>query len=257
MIRLTGDIHGEYDRLAEYLPASRDDYVIILGDFGVLWDGSRAEEQALDDIEAMGLTVLFLDGNHENYDLLSKYPITQWHGGKVQRLRPHLIHLMRGQIYEIEGHTFFVMGGAECHDIEGGVIDLDDPKARSKIRIARLRMQNFRIKNLSWWAAELPTDEELAEGTQNLAAIGNQVDVVLTHCAPTSIQRKINAREYPVNRLTDYLETVNQNVDYSLWFFGHYHKDRVIDGKHILLFTGSVILNNALPKQSTNVEGSE
>lgn len=29
----------------------------------------------------------------------------EWHGGKVHELRPHVLHLMRGQVFEIDGKT--------------------------------------------------------------------------------------------------------------------------------------------------------
>ena len=40
-------------------------------------------------------------------------PVAEWHGGKVHRIRPHVLHLMRGQIFELEGCRFFTMGGAK------------------------------------------------------------------------------------------------------------------------------------------------
>ena len=62
-------------------------------------------------IIALPFTVLFVSGNHENFDLLKVLPTEEWHGGKVQFIRPHVIHLLRGQVFEIEGYTFFTMGG--------------------------------------------------------------------------------------------------------------------------------------------------
>jgi hypothetical protein len=29
------------------------------------------------------------------------YPIEEWNGGKIQRIRPSVIHLMRGQVFEL------------------------------------------------------------------------------------------------------------------------------------------------------------
>ena len=58
-----------------------------------------------------GQHYLLMVSNHENFDLLAQYPITEWHGGHVQFIRPHVLHLMRGQIFDINGFTFFCMGG--------------------------------------------------------------------------------------------------------------------------------------------------
>ena len=245
MIRITGDIHGAYERLKHFPPITREDYVIVLGDFGVVWDGSPEEDKALDELDALGLTVLFLDGNHENFDLLGKYPVTEWHGGKVQFLREHVIHLMRGQVYQIDKQKFFVMGGAQSHDADI-IIGRDDPDAKQKIKNAERRYQSYRMEGVSWWPEELPDDGELEEGLRNLAAAGNRVDVVLSHCAPSSLQQRINPEDYAENRLTEYLEQVRQTVDYSLWFFGHYHDDRAVDDKHVLLYEGVVALARAM-----------
>ena len=40
--------------------------------------------------------------------LLPCFPVEDWHGGKVQRIRPSVIHLMRGQIYDIQGKTLTI-----------------------------------------------------------------------------------------------------------------------------------------------------
>ena len=60
--------------------------------------------------------IAFIDGNHENYDRLKKYPVTDWNGGKVQIISDSVIHLMRGQVYQIGEEKIFVMGGARSHD---------------------------------------------------------------------------------------------------------------------------------------------
>ncbi len=61
-------------------------------------------------------TIAFLDGRHENFTLLDQYPVTEWNGGRVQEVSKNLLHLMRGEIYEIEGESYFVFGGGESPD---------------------------------------------------------------------------------------------------------------------------------------------
>ena len=72
-------------------------------------------------------TLLFVDGNHENYDLLAEFPVQMWHGGKVQMIRENVIHLMRGQMFNLQGRRFFTFGGARSHDIVYGILEPDDP----------------------------------------------------------------------------------------------------------------------------------
>ena len=91
---------------------TKQDYVIICGDFGGVWDGSKREKYWLDWLEDKPFTTLFVSGNHENYNLLSEYATEYWHGGKVQFIRPTIVHLMRGQVFDLCGKRFFTMGGA-------------------------------------------------------------------------------------------------------------------------------------------------
>ena len=107
-IYLTGDTHYTYD-LEKLLPKSfdtkgltRDDYVIILGDWGFVWTPQCGPESKLygdyleqerwvDWFESQPYTTLWIDGNHENFDLLKSYPEYEWGGGKVLQalvLRP-------------------------------------------------------------------------------------------------------------------------------------------------------------------------
>ena len=138
-IFITGDTHGDFSRLLpaafhEQRDLTKEDYLIICGDFGGVWDGGDAEQQWLDWLETRSFTTLFVSGNHENYDLLRNYPISQWHGGLVQAIRPSVLHLMRGQLYNICGKRIFTMGGASSHDIRDGILEADNPDYERKLR---------------------------------------------------------------------------------------------------------------------------
>ena len=95
-----------------------------------------------------------------------------WNGGKVQRVRPSVVHLMRGQVYEIGGRRFFTMGGASSHDIGDGILDPADPQLKQKCRRLDERGALYRIEHLSWWKEELPGEAEYREARENLAANG-------------------------------------------------------------------------------------
>ena len=130
-IFITGDTHGDFSRLLpaafhEQRDLTKEDYLILCGDFGGVWDGGDAEQQWLDWLETRSFTTLFVSGNHENYDLLRNYPISQWHGGLVQAIRPSVLHLMRGQLYNICGKRIFTMGGASSHDIRDDILEPDN-----------------------------------------------------------------------------------------------------------------------------------
>ena len=115
MIYVTGDMHGDENRLfdKEWRKLKSGDTLIVCGDFGFLWDGSKREREALEYLGSRKFNVLFLDGTHENFDLLQKCRETVWHGGHVRRVCGNLLNLMRGQIFEIEGKKIFTFGGGE------------------------------------------------------------------------------------------------------------------------------------------------
>ena len=93
----------------------------------------------------------------------------------------------------------------------------------------------YRVNHIFWWARELPYDEEYAEARRNLDAVGWQVDYIITHCAPTSIAL-MGSRHNEADRLTDFLQEVRERAKYHYWLFGHYHDNKAIDEKHILLW---------------------
>ena len=210
MIFITGDTHAEFSpRLRRKIfPASAGEYLIICGDFGGFWDGSPREIHWLDWLSDMPFTTLFVSGNHENFDMLAKLPVVEWSGGKVQFVRNNIIHLMRGQVYTIDGSKFFTLGGASSHDTEDGILEPDDPDFKEKRRRLDSRLAMYRINHVSWWKEELPSDEEYAEANKNLDAHNRAVDYIITHCAPKSVHDIIGGGLYGTDVLIDYLETV-------------------------------------------------
>ena len=221
-IYITGDIHGglSVSRLgSKNFPQgkdlTKDDYVIVLGDFGLVWfpEGdkrSKGDRWWLDWLDDKPFTTLFVDGNHENHDLLNAYQVDEWHGGKVHRIRERVIHLMRGQVFDLAGKSFFAMGGAYSHDIE------------------------YRTEGLSWWRSEVPSQAEREEALAALNAHGWKVDYVLTHCAPTSALPSRHMLEpLSPDEYTDWLQDeVEEKLDYKKWFFGHYHRTYPMTRKH-------------------------
>ena len=256
MIWITGDTHADFRRFANRrFAAAADDYLIICGDFGGVWDGSAAENYWLDWLGEKPWTTLFLDGNHENHERLASFPTEQWHGGKVHVIRPRLLHLMRGQVFVIDGLRFFVMGGAASHDIDAGVLDPEDPDFQSKRRRLDRARVFYRVNRISWWKEELPSEAEYAEGRTNLERVGDRVDVVLSHCAPSSVQEQIGGGGYRRDSLTDYLDEIRQRCAFRRWFFGHYHGNLELDRQFVLLYRSVVPLSDYLPEVYALEEG--
>ncbi|NMC57561.1 MAG: metallophosphoesterase [Eubacteriaceae bacterium] len=218
MLYVTGDVHIPIDiqklnckMFAEQKDMTKDDYVIICGDFGGVWRGSNEEKYWLEWLNDKNFTTLFVDGNHENFHMLYEYPVENFNGGKTHRIRQKIYHLMRGQIFELCGKKIFTMGGAASTD------------------------RAYRVKGLSWWEEELPSAEEYEQAVDNLTRCGYSVDYVITHCIFNTIQRTISDI-YKENELTDFLEKIHNELLYKKWFFGHYHTDMEFDERHMCLY---------------------
>ena len=238
MIYITGDTHGDWmSRLnvhvfPEQKEMTKDDMVIICGDFGI-WHDTKEERYNLDWLENKSFTTLFVDGNHENMDRLYSMPVSKWHGGNVHFIRPSVIHLMRGQVFYIDGKTFWTFGGASSHDIKDGILEKDDPRLK---KWKYDSTKQFRVNHVSWWREEIPSNEELRDGLSNLKNINNTVDFVITHCGATSSIALYSMGKYKPDRLTNYFDHVRQNVNFTRWFMGHYHDNYAINDKEIILY---------------------
>ncbi len=218
MIYLTGDTHGMPARLSrESMPFAegwgKGDTLIVCGDFGYLMNGSTREELFLRGLSFLPYTICFLDGNRENFRMLEQFPVTRWRGGRVHRLRRNVIHLMRGQVYTLEGKKLFVMGGGYSVD--------------------RYR----RHENVDWWPCEMPGEAEYETARMNLVANGMKVDYILSHAAPTSVMKGIYQLSAEERELNDFLDWVKAKVEYKRWYFGHLHLDAALGEQMYAMFT--------------------
>lgn len=240
-VYVTGDIHGWLDigkltpdRWPKGEKLRRSDFVVICGDFGLVWsDPPTLEEKFfLDWLDNRPWTTLFIDGNHENYTLLDSFPTCEWRGGRVARVpgTKNILHLLRGQVYEMgKFGRWFCMGGAPSHDIGG------------------------RIEGKSWWRREMPSQDEFDEAWANLERVNWQVDYVFTHEVPRKLRRFAMARHYDPTReqddeLTAFLQRVDDKLDkkcLKVWYAGHYHDDIMLrDRKHVELYNQIVALGD-------------
>lgn len=207
MIFLTGDLHRNISRLdIENFPQqqnlTKNDYLIVLGDFGLIWDGGKLENELLDELNKKNFTTLFIDGNHENFELLNQYKTEEWKGGKIHKIRNSVFHLMRGEIFNIDKKTFFTMGGASSID------------------------KHLRKENVSWWKEELPSKEEIEYAFSNIYAYQEcGVDYILSHSYLNSFENRIFGKSEST-RLSDLFSYIDIFVNHKKWYFGHYHMDK-------------------------------
>jgi len=214
VIYITGDTHGEMSRFdsAQVKKLKKGDTLIVCGDFGFIWEGGPKEEKNLKKLGKKKYTLLFLDGTHENFDLLNQYPTTDWNGGQVQNISGNLFHLMRGQIYTIEGKKLFVFGGGESGE------------------------KQMRIAAGKWWACEMPSIDEMRTGVQNLATVDMTVDYIITHEPASRVMFNSENPNESTNQLESYFDQIVKQVKFSKWFFGAIHIDRKITSKNYAVF---------------------
>lgn len=214
MVYITGDMHGDPACLRErhLRRLKKGDILLICGDFGYIWDGSEAEQKRLEKWGAQRFTVAFIDGVHENYDLLERYPLEDWHGGQARHITGDLWHLPRGEIYEIEGKRYFCMGGGE------------EPEREMR-----------RAAN-TFWEREMPTEQEMQQAVARLAAADNRVDIMLTHEPSAKAGGQLIARTRELNGVHLFLSMLEDTVSFSHWYFGALHLDRDVSRNHTAVF---------------------
>ncbi|MDR2646589.1 MAG: metallophosphoesterase [Oscillospiraceae bacterium] len=227
MVYVTGDMHGDYSRFAgpEMRKLKKGDTLIVCGDFGFLWNDSPSEKTLLKKIGKKRYNVCFVEGTHENFELLLQYPTSEWNGGLARQISGNLYHLARGQIFTIEGKTIFTMGGGVSPD--GDFRAYDD-------------------NHMHW---ELPSYEELAAATELLEKFDGSVDYVVTHEPPARmrsfLQLKNKSAVTEASVLNTYFEELSKICTYKCWYFGSLHIDKFASHTYTSVFRKVVPIERA------------
>ncbi len=210
MIYITGDTHGLKDigKLFSFNLVNRlseKDFMIIAGDFGVIWDANSIKNY-IDIYNHFPFTTLFIDGNHENFDYLDTFPIEQWNGGKIHRISNKIIHLIRGEVFSIDEKKILAIGGAESDD------------------------KDYRTNYLSWWRQETITRYDIERAIET-SSQHNRIDCVITHTCPKIFLTKelLNSRQMKIDYTSEeMLNIIAEKINFTKWYFGHWHIDSII-----------------------------
>jgi hypothetical protein len=223
-IFITGDTHGEmgitrlsHSNWPEGKNLTKKDYVIILGDFGIVWSNipDKNELYWLKWLDNKPWTTLFIDGNHDNHSRLQKLKVVKFKGGLAGKVSKSVYHLRRGEVYKLGKYKFFTMGGAASIDRE------------------------IRAEHISWWSEEVPNYAECVHGLDNLEKHQYNIDYILSHTCPETIAGIITSFDNYYKKkdpTTQYLEQVDKLTEFKRWYFGHWHEDRDI-GRYNILYT--------------------
>ena len=220
MILISGDTHGDHARMDMLLievnkhrdTSAETAYILICGDFGFLFLNSTSEIEYLkklnEKLKLINCFVLFADGNHENHDYLDDLPAQDYLGGKAHHITSHIIHLMRGNAYEIDHKHVFVFGGASSTD--------------KAFRLSYESLNHAKI----WWKREIPNSKEYHTATDTIRAHHNCFDLIISHTAPREIIRMMGYSPTLEDlELTGFLEWIAHECKFGVWCFGHFHED--------------------------------
>ena len=230
MIYITGDTHNATDmsnlsskNMKLCCMEQKVDFhdittAIVLGDFGLPWYECPVDEKGIHPedhtdryllkwYKEKPFTLLAVQGNHDNYDMIEKLPEVEMYGGKVLRLSENVYYLKRGEVYLVEGKRFLALGGAMSDD------------------------KSWRTPHESWWPQEEWTEAEREVLHSKLPDI--QVDYVLSHTGPSAgialTDDFFLNEKYLAEVRKDSTVVLNDEIDsklsYKKWFFGHWHTD--------------------------------
>lgn len=220
---ITGDIHGDIgiSRLSAHnfpqgKELTKDDLVFICGDFGLLWYPPESKNHKRDVywlkwLDSKPWTTVFIDGNHENSDIINNLPEVNFYGGKAGKVNDSVYHLKRGEIYNFDGTTILTVGGAVSID------------------------KYLRIEGISWWPEEILNKREEEHTLDNLEKHQYKVDYIITHTAPELILQKkflphfgnkmLFGNKYFKDPVAKFLDHIYSNTEYKHWYCGHMHEN--------------------------------
>jgi len=222
MFYITGDAHGQFERIATFcrkFDTKRDDVLIILGDAGINFSGGIRDVVKKEFLEALPITLFCIHGNHEQRpETIGTYQEMIWNGGTVyfEENFPHLLFAKDGEIFDLAGKQTIVIGGAYSID-----------------KMIRL------IYGWGWWPDEQPSEETKARVEQQLDAHGWKIDVVLSHTTPLKYEPVEmflpGVDQSQVDKSTElWLDTIQNRLDYKKWYCGHYHTAKKVDNLEIM-----------------------
>lgn len=201
-VAFAGDWHGNFAwaRGAIYHAADQGaETVIHLGDYG--YDFRRTYIDAIEvALKRTGLTLQFVDGNHEDFTWLYGVPVGD--DGR-RRISDRVHHLPRGYRWDIDGVRLLAVGGAFSVD------------------------RRWRQLGVSWWVEEMITDDDVKR-----AIDGGPVDVLVSHDCPSGswipgLERGVyffpaDALAQAAAHRTQLRKVVDAVQPKSIWH-GHYH----------------------------------
>lgn len=276
-IYITGDTHGSFKRIKDFIDKfhiTKDDVIVILGDVGINYFGTEQEYKAKQIYNSFGPTILSLQGNHEErpYNIVG-YKTKEWNNGIVyfQEEFPNLLFAKDGEIYNLNEKQCMCIGGAYSVDkwyrivrcylnyepllsekldieeyekallfVQGKITDSDESIRKRLMEVYNTFPQGI----CTWFKDEQPSDEIKSYVEEQI--LKNKIDVVFSHTCPTKytpVEMFLDfINQDSVDHSTEeWLDKIEDNLDYEKWYCGHWHTNKKID-KMVFLFEDFVEL---------------
>lgn len=215
LIWITGDKHGQIEPFLKnhaYRKIKKSDTLLVCGDFGFLWDESKEELKNLRWLSKRKFKIAFIEGCYDNKQVLAKYPLTNWNGGRARLIFENIIHLINGEFYYIDNKKILTFGGGFNKDVSKTTLENEDISQRISL--------TSQVDTL----------------IENIKKADQSFDLIISHEAPKAIAPCLETNEFHCNCINNILEEIRTHADFKDWFFGKYHVDRTIPPKYHAVF---------------------
>lgn len=224
MIYLTGDIHGDPTRIELFcskMNLTENDTIIMLGDVGLNYYGGKRDKLPKRILSSLPVTFLCIHGNHEmRPQTIPEYKPMLWKGGRVlvDDSNSNILFAEDGEIFNLDGKKALAIGGAYSVD-----------------KFYRLQ------RGFGWWADEQPS-ELIKRKVERVVSECKDIDIVLSHTCPkkyipTEMFLPMIDQTTVDNSTEEWLDLIEESVNYKAWYCGHWHTDKHIDRMHFLFNT--------------------
>ena len=220
---VSGDTHGDHDYKKffpdnfSYEGLTKEDIVIIMGDWGGIWYGDDRDKKMIDWWASRPWTTFCVLGNHCNYDAIEKLPCDIKFGDTVYKVADNVLLAHSGKVYDLLGQKCLVVNGADSHDIF-----ITGPFGE-KIR--------YRHPHISWWEQEQIKEKDVDTAKANLQKYNNTIDFVFSHTGGIETCKYLG---FKPTISDERLSRILNGVTYKRHYCGHYHEDMNTSGARII-----------------------
>ena len=187
-VLVIGDLHGDFTHLNKVIEEFHPHLVLSTGDFGC-WDIKQMKNA----IVPRGSRIIFVDGNHENHNILKQLRKTVHNAKRPILVVPQVYYAPRGTLLSVNNKTILLMGGGDSTDKES------------------------RTPGIDWFEAEEITLADINDVKEC------KVDIIVSHSAPRFVEEAMGIEPLGGRYSSVNLEFLFDGFKPKKWYFGHYH----------------------------------